>query len=133
MKTVMIFGTFDILHPGHKYFIKQAKKYGDYLITIVARDRTVKRLKGRLPINSEKQRLEAVKGLKLASKVALGNLTDKYRAIKKYRPDIICLGYDQHYFVDQLKQLNFKIKIIRLKAYRPKKYKTSIIKKLKKL
>ncbi len=127
MKIVMAFGTFDILHPGHINFLSQAKKHGE-LIVIIARNRTVKRLKGKLPLHNEKQRLEAVKGLKLAAKVILGSLTDKFAAIKKYRPDIIALGYDQTYFVDQLKQLKLKIKIIRLRPFKPRIHKTSIIK-----
>ncbi|MFH0955853.1 MAG: adenylyltransferase/cytidyltransferase family protein [Candidatus Falkowbacteria bacterium] len=134
MKTVMAFGTFDLLHPGHKYFIKQAKKHG-WLIVIIARDRTVKRLKGKLPLHKEKQRLEAVKGLKLANRVVLGSLIDKYAAIKKYQPDIICLGYDQKYFTDRLKdefkKLKLNTKIIRLKPFKPYKYKTSIYKSSK--
>lgn len=128
----MAFGTFDLLHPGHISFIKQAKKYGDYLIAIIARDSTVLKVKGKLPRHNEKQRLEAVKGLKLASKEVLGSLTDKYRAIKKYRPDIICLGYDQTNFTDrlkdELKKLKLKTKIVRLKPFKPHKYKTSILK-----
>lgn len=132
MKTVMAFGTFDLLHPGHISFLNQTKKYGE-LIVIIARDKTVRRLKGKLPIHSEKQRLEAIKGLKLAARVILGSLTDKYAAIKKYQPDIIALGYDQTYFTEklkpELKKLKLTTKIIRLKSYQPHKFKTSIIKK----
>jgi FAD synthetase len=40
-KTVMTFGTFDRLHPGHEYYLSEARKYGDCLITVVARDKTV--------------------------------------------------------------------------------------------
>ena len=133
MKTVMAFGTFDLLHPGHINFFNQAKKYGDCLIAIIARDSTVKRLKGKLPLHNEKQRLEAVKGLKLAAKVILGSLTDKYAVIKKYRPDLIALGYDQTHFTEELKEqinkLKLHTKVIRLKAFKPKKYKTSILNK----
>lgn len=131
----MAFGTFDLLHPGHKYFLRQAKKLGDYLIVIIARDRTVKKVKGKLPHHGEKQRQEAVMSLNLADKVILGDLIDKYGAIKKYRPGIIGLGYDQKYFVDELnnvmKNIKLDTKIIRLKPYQAHKYKSSIIKKIK--
>lgn len=128
MKTVMVFGTFDLLHPGHINFLNQARKYGN-LIIVIARDNTVKQIKGKLPRRNEKQRLKAVLGLNLANKVVLGSLNDKYAAIKKYQPDIIALGYDQNHFIDGLKDL--KIKIRRLKSYRPKKYKSSLISKIK--
>ena len=132
VKKVMVFGTFDILHPGHINFLRQAKKHGQ-LIAVIARDRTVKRLKGKLPRHNEKKRFGAVNGLKLATRVILGNLTDKYAAIKKYRPDIIALGYDQTNFVKQLPHklkifsLN-KTKIIRLKSFTPNIYKSSFLK-----
>lgn len=133
MKTVMAFGTFDLLHPGHEYFLKQAKKYGDYLIVIIARDKTVKKVKGRLPQHSEKQRQKAVSDLNLADKTVFGDRgLNKYQVIKKYRPDIICLGYDQTYFVDglkkKIKEYKLKTKIIRLKPFKPNRFKTSIIK-----
>ncbi|MFH1838618.1 MAG: adenylyltransferase/cytidyltransferase family protein [Candidatus Kuenenbacteria bacterium] len=135
IKKVMAFGTFDILHQGHKYFLQQAKKYGNYLIVIIARDKTVKQVKGKLPDTQEKQRKQAIIKLNLADKVALGNLKNKYVVIKKFKPDIICLGYDQKYFVSQLKneikKLKLNIKIIRLKPYKAHKYKTSIIKNAK--
>lgn len=127
----MAFGAFDIFHPGHISFLKQANKYGR-LIIVIARDQTVKRVKGRLPDNAEKRRLRVVKTAGIADKVILGSKSDSYTAIKKYRPDIICLGYDQKFFVAQLKselkRLKLNAKIIKLKPFQPKKYKSSILK-----
>ena len=127
----MAFGTFDILHPGHINFLHQAKKYGS-LIVVIARDKTVREVKGKMPKYSEKERLGAIKGLNLTHKAILGSLSDKYAAIKKYQPDIIALGYDQIYFTDKLadQPLVKKTKIIRLKPFKPHKYKTSIIKNI---
>ncbi len=130
----MVFGTFDILHPGHINFLRQAKKHGQ-LIAVIARDRTVKRLKGKKPIHNENLRLKLVERSGLADKVILGSKTDKYAAIKKYRPNIIALGYDQTHFLDQLgnqiKKIKLNAKIIRLKPFRPNQYKTSLISNFK--
>lgn len=123
----MVFGTFDLLHPGHINFLRQAKKHGQ-LTVVIARDKTVRRLKGRFPLHAERKRQLVVKNLNLAAKVILGSLTDKYAAIKKYQPDLIALGYDQRYFTDQLKEKFKKIKIVRLKAFKPNKFKTSFLK-----
>ena len=41
MKKVLVFGTFDGLHEGHKDFLRQAKQYGDHLTVVVGRDSTV--------------------------------------------------------------------------------------------
>lgn len=129
---VIVFGTFDMIHPGHRSFLKQARKHGEYLIVIVARNKTVGEVKKK-NVNHERKRLKNMKDSKLADKVILGSLTDKYAAIKKYRPDTICLGYDQKYFIDGLKEelerANLKkTKIIRLKPYKPEIYKTSKLK-----
>ncbi len=132
MKKVMVFGTFDIFHPGHRNFLKQAKKYGDYLIVVIARDETVLKVKNKKTVNNEKNRLHNISKSGLANKVVLGNLDNKYLIIKKYKPDIICLGYDQKFFIDGL--ANFLIKsnlkgvcIKKLKSYYPKIYKSSIL------
>ncbi len=128
----MVFGTFDIFHKGHKNFLKQARIYGDWLIVVVARDKTVLALKNHWPRNDEQKRLETVKKSKLANQVILGNLKDKYQVIFKCKPDIICLGYDQKYFTKNLKEILTKrglknIKIKRLKSYKPDKYKSSML------
>jgi len=130
MKKIMVFGAFDILHKGHKSFLKQAKKQGTYLIVVIARDQTVARLKGKAVRNSEKNRAKTVLESGLVDKVVLGQLGDKYSIIKKYTPDVICLGYDQGCFEGELSNklgdfgLN-KTKIVRLKAYYPNIYKSS--------
>lgn len=45
MTVVLTFGTFDIFHPGHEYYLREAKKHGDKLVTVIARDQTVKNVK----------------------------------------------------------------------------------------
>src|SRR4030042_2497857 len=133
MKKVLAFGTFDILHKGHVYFLKKSKDCGELTI-VVARDNTMKQLKKRAPINNERKRLNNIKKTNIANKVVLGYIKNKYKIIQKTKPDIICLGYDQKHFVSglrkELKRLNLKTKIIRLKPYKPKAYKSSILRKM---
>lgn len=130
---VMAFGTFDFFHAGHDYLLQQAKSLGDYLIVVIARDITVKRIKGQFPENNEKKRLKAVKNHQAVDKAILGEISDKYTAIKKFRPDIIALGYDQFVFTQRIKPVMIKHKIngkiVRLSPYKPEIYKSSIIKK----
>lgn len=126
----MVFGTFDKLHPGHHNFLEQAKRYAEELIVVIARDKTIKQVKKKNPFLKEKDRLAQIKKISLVTGAILGNLRDKYQVILKHKPDIICLGYDQTHFTDNLKEkLNQfglrKTKIIRLKPYCPEKYKSS--------
>ena len=39
MKKVIVFGSFDYIHPGHLNFFEQAKSYGDYLIVVATHKR----------------------------------------------------------------------------------------------
>ena len=55
MVKVMATGTFDLLHMGHIYFLKEAKKLGDTLCVVVATDVTVRKLKHE-PVNPEEIR-----------------------------------------------------------------------------
>lgn len=126
---VLVFGTFDILHPGHEFFLKEAKKHGDILNVVVARDSTVKKLKGVVQ-NNEKKRIATVRALNYVDKVFLGYKKDKYLIIEKIKPDVICLGYDQNSFTKdlkkELKHRRLKTKIIRIrKSFKPEKYKSS--------
>ena len=41
---VAVFGTFDLLHKGHRFVLDQAEERGD-LFVVIARDSTVKTIK----------------------------------------------------------------------------------------
>ncbi len=126
----MVFGTFAILHPGHLYFFRQAKKFGDYLIVVLARDSTVRRGKGNAPFMDELARQKIVSSVKFVNRAVLGDKKDWYKAILNYKPDVICLGYDQvapKNFSGELRRRGVPAKVIRLKSYKQKKYKSSII------
>lgn len=132
MKKVLIFGTFDLLHPGHLDFFKQAKKLGDSLTVIVARDQTVSAIKKHRTLFNEQERLANVKNQKIVDEAKLGNLDDPYKIIKQEKPDIIALGYDQNSYTeeleDKIKEFGFKTKVVRLKPFKPEKYKSSKLK-----
>lgn len=122
----MVFGTFDILHPGHIHMLKQAKKLSDSLVVVIARDETVVKVKHKPPRNKEEVRLQNIKNLGLADKVLLGDLKDKLKAIREEKPDIIALGYDQQIPVDNLaKEVGEGVKLVRLESYKPELYKSS--------
>lgn len=130
-KKVMVFGTFDYLHAGHENLFTQAAALGDMLIVVVARDETVHRVKGKNPDHPEKKRLAAVKANPFVTKAVLGELGDKHTVIRKYKPDIIALGYDQFVFTYTLKKTlidaNIDAEIVRLKPYNPEIYKSSLM------
>ena len=134
MKRVMVFGAFDGLHPGHLDFFKQAKKYGDFLIVSVGTDKNVAVIKGKKPLFNQKERLALVASVGLVDETVLGAQHDFYRQIKKYAPDVICLGYDQWAMEDdvrvELDRVGLKrTKVVRLKPYKDSKAKSTIVKK----
>ena len=129
----MVFGTFDILHEGHLYLFSEAKKFGNYLIVVVGRDKTVKKIKGRNPQNNENIRLENVAKISLVDKAVLGDIEDQYKVLEKYKPDIICLGYDQKSFITEnlekeIEKRGIKTKIVNIGPYREDIYKSSKMK-----
>lgn len=130
MKKVMVFGTFDIIHPGHLHMLAEAREYGDYLIVVVARDVTVCEVKGKPTRNPEGVRLANVERLKIADKVRLGCVDDnKYLAIAEEKPDVVALGYDQKAFVDKLAAaVDDHVQIVRLAPHMPEIYKSSKLK-----
>lgn len=131
-KHVLVFGSFDVLHPGHVEFFKEAKKHGDYLTVVVARNDTIKKVKGQEPKYDENDRLEHVKALGIVDSVMLGYHDNKYNIIKKLMPDVICLGYDQKSFTEhleeELKKIGVNAKVVRLNPYKEHKYKSSKLK-----
>lgn len=132
IRKVLVFGTFDILHPGHIWLFKEAKKYGDYLTVVVGRDSTVRDVKGAEPKYRADERLSHVSEINVVDQAILGSEDDKYDVIEEVNPDVICLGYDQKRYTDSLeeeiKKRGLDIKIVRLKPYKEERFKSSKLK-----
>ena len=132
---IMAFGTFDGLHKGHLNFFKQARKLSEspFLIVSVARDKNVKRIKGKLPLYSEKERLHLVKNCPLVDRAVLSGVIDHIPHITRERPDIVALGYDQKAYVKNLKKdirkKGVSVRVFRLKPYKADIYKNNLLKK----
>ena len=130
MKTVMCFGTFDLLHLGHLDYFRQAKKHGDYLIVVVARDKT-KQMQKKDIIFSEKERLELLKNIRIVDEAVFGYADNHFRIIAEKKPDVIFLGYDhkinEKVLAKKLQQLGLKPKIVRAKAFKVGKHKSSLL------
>ena len=139
-KLVMVFEVFDGLHPGHRSYFQQARKLGARLICIVGRDSVIKKIKGRKPKLSEKERIKLVKQCPEIDRVHLGIQgldQEVYDFVASLKPDIIALGYDQKAYTQglkaEMKKRGRSAEVMRLKPYLPEQYKSSIIdKRLKK-
>ena len=131
-KRVLVFGVFDLLHPGHLYFLRQAKKYGDELVVIVARDAMVKKIKGRLPYFTEAERLSLISSLAIVTKASLGDSPGRWSMIQKWKPRVVCIGHDQskdHPGVKaQFSKLKQQPRIIQIKAFHRHRYRSSVLK-----
>ena len=93
----MVFGTFDSLHDGHRHFLREAKNHGDYLIAVVASDHTVRHLKGKHPEKDISIRMEELKEEESVDEIVMGDEDlDTWEVVKRYRPEVIALGHDQH-------------------------------------
>lgn len=132
-RIVLAFGTFDILHAGHFHFFRDAKKLGDRLVIVLARDATVKKVKGHAPFHTEKERRDMLAHIGSIDRVILGDQRDVYMAIRRVRPAVIALGYDQKTFVRgieaELKKHRIPARVVRLKSYMPVRCKTERIRK----
>ncbi len=126
MKTVLAFGTYDKLHPGHQFFLAEAKKYGDRLVVVVARDKNVELVKGKLPRDPEQLRLANVQAVAVVDSARLGyeDYSKKEQIISEIQPDVICLGYDQ---APKFRSPDPNIEVIRLPAFHPELYKSSLL------
>ncbi|MBI2597585.1 MAG: FAD synthase [Candidatus Diapherotrites archaeon] len=111
MRKVMAFGTFDLLHPGHLKYLEEAKKLGDYLVVVVTTDKNVRKLKGKTTVHSQKERALMLGFLKMVDRAVVGQEKDFYYLIKKFKPAVLALGYDQSEPIEKVKKELAKRKI----------------------
>jgi len=119
IRRVVATGTFDLLHPGHLYYLEESVKLGDELWVIVARDANVKHKPP--PIIPEEHRLRMVAALKPVTHAILGDKTDMFRPIREIRPAIITIGFNQHFdetkLHQQLLERGLETEIVRIGKY----------------
>tara|TARA_R110002167_G_scaffold47812_3_gene141317 strand:+ start:4280 stop:5707 length:1428 start_codon:yes stop_codon:yes gene_type:complete len=100
-KIVFTNGCFDILHPGHVAYIKQAKALGDRLVVAVNSDESVRRLKGsKRPINSLEHRMAVLEAVGAIDWVTWFEEDTPKSIIEMLSPDVLVKGGD--YSIDTI-------------------------------
>ncbi len=122
MKRVLVFGTFDGLHAGHKFLLQQASALGDELYVGVACDEHVFALKHKRAHRNQNQRLRAVRAYPGVHKGLLCDRTlGSFGILDLVKPDLIVMGHDQETLHVELrawlKKHHRAIRMVRAKKY----------------
>lgn len=121
---VLVFGTFDALHPGHVFVLEKAAARGE-LHVVVARDATVQRIKSRPPAQPEHERAAAIQAAFPAAHVHLGDPQNYAKPLHTIQPDLVLLGYDQQ-LPPGVSAKDIPCPVERLPAFEPERYKSSL-------
>lgn len=123
---ILLFGTFDRLHPGHRFVIDEAVKRGDVSV-VVGRDRNVESFKGRTPMQPQEERMRALQEAYPQATIILGEEIDFLAPVRSVQPDLILLGYDQR-MPPGVNESDLPCAVERLAPFQPEKYKSSLMK-----
>lgn len=94
-RVVFTNGCFDILHPGHMYTLKEAKKHGDILVVALNADESITRLKGpSRPINNLEYRATMMSVIGFVDFVVSFQQDTPQALIEYLRPDVLVKGGD---------------------------------------
>ena len=94
-RTVITFGTFDVLHVGHIRVLKRAAEFGDRLVVGISSDELNMAKKGRAPVFDQDERLEIVSSLKMVDEVFVEESLEKKRDyIVEHGADVLVMGDD---------------------------------------
>jgi len=88
-------GCFDVLHAGHIWLLRQAAKFGDFLVVAMNDDDSVRRLKGAdRPVNHQDDRVEILSELESVGAVVLFSTDTPVDLIEAIQPDVLVKGAD---------------------------------------
>ena len=88
-------GVFDLVHPGHIRYLRDARALGDALIVAVNSDRSVRANKGPgRPINAEGERGEVLAALSFVDAVVVFDEETPGDIIRRLQPDVLVKGAD---------------------------------------
>jgi FAD synthetase len=97
-RRVMAQGTFDVLHPGHVHYLREAAGMGDELHVVVSRPTNVDHKEA--PVLPARQRRDVVAALAVVDDAVMGDPEDIFVPVAEIDPDVIVLGHDQHHSED---------------------------------
>ncbi len=88
-------GVFDLLHPGHVRYLREARALGDALIVAVNSDRSVRANKGPgRPINPEYERAELLLALDCVDAAVIFDEETPHAIVSAIKPDVLVKGAD---------------------------------------
>lgn len=88
-------GVFDLLHPGHVRYLRQARALGDALVVGINSDRSVRAIKGPgRPITPENERAEILSALSCVDAVVIFDEETPHAIIRLLQPDVLVKGAD---------------------------------------
>ena len=88
-------GVFDLLHPGHVRYLREAASLGDVLMVAVNSDASVRRNKGEgRPITPELERAELLAALDCVAAVTLFDEDTPAQIVQAVQPDVLVKGAD---------------------------------------
>ena len=122
----MVFGVFDGLHTGHRYFLTQASERCEKLIVVVTLPEIVRLFKKRLPHYGYGERAATIRTFDPKLKIVPSDKTlGEWNVLKKYSPEIVLLGYDQQVIAHELTKIG--VPFIFLGSHHPEKHKSSLL------
>jgi D-beta-D-heptose 7-phosphate kinase/D-beta-D-heptose 1-phosphate adenosyltransferase len=92
---VLTNGVFDLLHPGHVRYLRDARGLGDVLIVALNSDRSVRSNKGDgRPVNPEAERVEVLLALECVDAAVIFDEPTPLAIITAIKPDVLVKGSD---------------------------------------
>jgi FAD synthetase len=121
-RRILAQGTFDLLHPGHVHYLREAAGTGEELHVIVARSDNVTHKQS--PVVPDRQRRDVVAALDVVDHAALGHPEDIFVPVEELAPDAVVLGHDQHHDEDAiraaLRERGIDAEVVRASAREPR-------------
>jgi rfaE bifunctional protein nucleotidyltransferase chain/domain len=94
-RVVFTNGVFDLVHPGHIRYLRDARALGDVLIVGVNSDRSARSNKGpQRPITPERERAEVLAALEMIDAVVIFDEDTPHEIVSRIQPDVLVKGAD---------------------------------------
>ena len=95
MKIGVCCSAFDLLHPGHLLYLKDARQRCDYLISMLQADPTIDRPEKQKPLETLEERMIRLESCKYVDEIRVYSTeADLQKQLYLLNPDVIIMGSD---------------------------------------